>query len=66
MSLEELATERKEKDDLSVKIRNLQEDLNEAKSQVTIAQFTKENEIEVEKSRYQHDLTSMRVRFEGI
>ncbi|XP_021944624.1 rab GTPase-binding effector protein 1 isoform X2 [Folsomia candida] len=61
---EELATERKEKDDLSVKIRNLQEDLNEAKSQVTIAQFTKENEIEVEKSRYQHDLTSMRVRFE--
>jgi len=49
-----------------VQVKRLQNELNEAKSQVTVANFSMENEIEMERQRRNKDLTSQRMKFEGL
>lgn len=46
-------------------IKQLQDELNEAKSQVTIAELQM-NDIEIERQRYQGDLKTLRSKYDGI
>ncbi|CAL8137354.1 unnamed protein product [Orchesella dallaii] len=60
---DELAKERDSKSKLEEDIKRLEDELNDTKSQVTIAELQK-NDIEIERQRYQSDLIMQRRKYE--
>ncbi|ODN02630.1 Rab GTPase-binding effector protein 1 [Orchesella cincta] len=60
---DELAQERDSKSKLEADIKRLEDELNESKSQVTIAELQK-NDIEIERQRYQSDSIMQRRKYE--
>jgi Skp family chaperone for outer membrane proteins len=63
---EELEQERNEREKIESQVKVLQEELNEAKSQVTITEFTKDNEIEDLKQRGQQEIATLHKLYEGF
>lgn len=62
--VDELIKERDAKRKLEEDLKTLQDELNETKSQVTIAELQK-NDVEVERQRYQGDLKTLRRKYDG-
>lgn len=61
---DELLKEQETKRKLEDNIKGLQDELNETKSQVTIAELQK-NDVEMERQRYQGDLKTLRRKYDG-
>lgn len=62
---DELVKERDARKKLEDKVKQIQDELNETKSQVTIAELQK-NDIEIERQRYQGDLKTLRKKYDGM